>query len=339
MLACELDLPIGINVPLTLLSAVLAVFFTFAALASDILYDKYRGRRQKRKSVHKAESFLDTTRPEIISKPLLSPQDDEDEGYSDYPEDAGGPPHQSDEVSLPDSDNRPGSPFVSIHPSCESISTQRTLALPLDNSPTKVYKKMSAQSPDLDPSSPRSGLSESPAAFTEPFQTTSSEYSNSRRSSSFAGSSHSSYGLGNIINLAYRGTSPAKNAFIATGEAIYVGFTRKNIIKGLLWSLAITSMHYVGVAALRIPNGHITLNVYLVILSAFISWVVCLIGRISMSRMETHFTQQVLFSIIAATGVAGMHFTGKSLSSTLRDNTDFTQRNGGYNFLVCRRTI
>ena len=33
MLACELDLPIGINVPLTLLSAVLAVLFTFTALA------------------------------------------------------------------------------------------------------------------------------------------------------------------------------------------------------------------------------------------------------------------------------------------------------------------
>ena len=50
MLACELDLPIGLDVPLTILSSLLAVIFTFAALASDMLQEKYN-RRSRRKSI------------------------------------------------------------------------------------------------------------------------------------------------------------------------------------------------------------------------------------------------------------------------------------------------
>lgn len=55
MLACELDLPIGINVPLTLLSAMLAVFFTFAALASDLLWDTYMSSTRRHHRILKRE--------------------------------------------------------------------------------------------------------------------------------------------------------------------------------------------------------------------------------------------------------------------------------------------
>jgi NO-binding membrane sensor protein with MHYT domain len=40
--------------------------------------------------------------------------------------------------------------------------------------------------------------------------------------------------------------------------------------------------------------------------------VVCVVGCIFMSQMETHLAQQFLFSFVATTGVAAMHFTGES---------------------------
>ena len=145
----------------------------------------------------------------------------------------------------------------------------------------------------------------------------SSNFSDSRRSSSFIGSTHSSHGLANIIKSAHRGTAPAKDAFIATGETLYAGSTRRNTVKGFLWSLAISGMHYVGIAALRIPEGHSTLNPFLLVLSGLISWVVCLMGVILMSQIETHFAQQCLFSVIASTGVAAMHFNGTHVLSPI----------------------
>jgi len=121
-----------------------------------------------------------------------------------------------------------------------------------------------------------------------------------------------------MINTAYRkGTSTGKNAFLATAETLYHGLTLKNLIKGLLWSLAITSMHYVGIAGLRIPRGYFVLNPFLVILSALISWVVCLVGCILMAHMETHLPQQFLFSFVATAGVAAMHFTGKKYTQNM----------------------
>src|ERR1700760_2129684 len=45
MLAYEFDLPIGVNAPLTILSALLAVSFTFAAVAGDLLYIRYNSSR------------------------------------------------------------------------------------------------------------------------------------------------------------------------------------------------------------------------------------------------------------------------------------------------------
>lgn len=112
------------------------------------------------------------------------------------------------------------------------------------------------------------------------------------------------------MHIARRSTAPAKNAFITTGEALYSGCKPRNIVKGFLWSLAVSGMHYVGIAALQIPKGHLTLNPFLVVLSGLISWIVCLVGVILMDRIETHLAQQFLFSVVASTGVAAMHFTG-----------------------------
>ena len=94
MLACELDLTIGINVPLKILSSVLVVFFTFAALVSDLLWERYnRMGHQKRRSRRRRLSIKSTVYgsdpdtwnngSELHSRPV----EEQDVINSDYQED------------------------------------------------------------------------------------------------------------------------------------------------------------------------------------------------------------------------------------------------------------
>ena len=222
-----------------------------------------------------------------------------------------------DQIGTFNPDTPPQTPPISPQPVLHREPSNDMVDVRLNGSAVEMPTKTSSQSPE--PTTP-TRVESSESTIGDPgyprYQRRPSDQSISRRSDSFMGSTHSSYGLGNIMNLAYRGTSPAKNAFIATGEALYAGCTRKNIAKGFLWSLAITSMHYVGIAALRIPQGDFTLEPPFVILSGLLSWVVCLVGCILMSQIETHLTQQFLFAIVACTGVAAMHFTGMSVGTS-----------------------
>lgn len=325
MLACELDLPIGIDVFWTLLSSVLAVLFTFAALASDLLWDRYkRARRAKNRPFRKRRrrSLSATHQSEIAreesSNPLLDSLDDDGEDRTD----------SRDRSSTSDSlhalqleaeenvplnlDSRPPSP-KSAHRVLNGNAPQRFTSFPfslLSSGPSTKPPSQNIRSRiDTVPPDHASDKSNS----TDQLSRSSSELSMSRRSSSLMGSSNNSYGLGNVKDMAYRGTPPAKNALTATAEELYSGCTRKNIFKGFSWSLAITSMHYSGIVALRIPNGYFTLEPLFVVFSALISWVVCTVGCILMSQMESHLARQVLFSAVATTGVAAMHFTGTSV--------------------------
>ena len=338
MLACELDLPIGINVPLTLLSAALAVSFTFAALASDLLWDKYmNGRRRNRRTLKRERrppSSL-TESPTLngrdpSSQSLLDSIEEDDqerEEGDEYEEGSYDQDAEDSQSPLPspqsyfqqgrnrtfNPDTPPKTPPISPHPLLHRDIGNKASGTNLNGSAAETPTKYSVHSPGRTTPT-RIGSPESSTGLLEfpKYQRRPSEQSISRRSDSFMGSTHSSYGLGNIMNLAYRSTSPAKNAFIATGEALYAGCTSSNIAKGFLWSLAITSMHYVGIVALRIPQGDFTLEPPLVVLSGLISWVVCFVGCVLMAQIETHLTQQFLFAIVACTGVAAMHFTGKS---------------------------
>lgn len=287
MLGCELDLPIGVDVPLTIISSILAVTFTFAALASDLLYERYcRGRQQRshlRRTNRSTRGFVpDSNSGSWDNSP--KPHSEEVD-YNDHDEDSEvygllqGSLPESDAETISRASNDPGSPTNPLNSAAYGDPANKFLAL-------------SPVTPPADMSRP------------------SSAFSDSGRSSSFVGSTHSSHALANIMNIAHRSTAPAGNAFIATGEALYTGCTCKNILRGFLWSLAITGMHYVGIAALKVPQGYYTLDPFLVILSGLISWVVCLVGVILMSRIETRLAQQFLFSVVASTGVAAMHFTG-----------------------------
>lgn len=307
MLAYELDLQIGINVPLTVLSSVLAVVFTFAALGSDMLWDSYSRERQgdNRNAKKKSTKGPRVRQREIVeehdSRPLLGHA----EGEGDVSPPLDDP--ELDPLFAHRNIIEENTPFETNGQAGRHSHAENDLRNDIARKIVPIGSSM------LNLSTGRAAdpvLSNHAESSTE--QTESSDPSTPRPSSQFTGSSStSSYHLSSIMNIAYRSTSPAKNAFVATGEALYHGFTLKNIARGLLWSLAITSMHYAGIFALKIPSGHCTLHPLLVVMSAFISWVVCVVGCVLMAQMETHLSQQFLFSVVATAGVASMHFTGK----------------------------
>jgi hypothetical protein len=240
-LACELDLQIGINVPLTLLSSILAVSFTFVALTSDLLWERYRqGPQGKRRSLRTrrdtnpfggGKNAMDSS-----CRPLLSPIDEDFDPQTEHAELSSsldilrnsplkvdentplehvGPP----ESSSNDRKQRPQAPHFNH---AQLIGSPKNLAVQDQTMPLLP-----------DPNST--------TGFPDSLLRASSEHSISRRSSIIGSAHTSSYGLSTIMNLAYRSTKPAKNAFLATGEALYIGFTLKTITKGFLWSLSITS--------------------------------------------------------------------------------------------------
>jgi len=324
MLACELDLPIGIDVPLTILSAILAVFFTFVALSSDLLWNRYT-HVQKRK-VRKAKKVFRVSETSMITLSRENSakyhsarteegmgednSEEEDDEGDDVEAQTSSKNHRrsSSEESgsitpYHDDDSLPGTPTVNTTGIGNGARPQ-LIDLTRDNVTT-------VSRPTITPvrsSNPLDVYAESNSGLSESVRE--SSINGSSRRSSFMGSNASSYGLSNLINTAYQKGSSGKNAFLATGEALYHGLTYKNILKGFFWSLAITSMHYVGIAGLKVPHGYYTLNPYLFVLSGLISWIVCLVGCILMAQMETHLSQQFLFSFVATAGVAAMHFTG-----------------------------
>ena len=245
MLACELDLQIGINVPFTLLSSILAVAFTFAALGSDLLWESYnRGAHRTDKSPRKKHGNRGRrTRLTVMaqnpdSTPLLD-HAEEDGEYPSQLDSAESPPFESlsgNQLEVDESSNLEAGiqlePIISTHIALRSDPIQDVRALPQTNaSPNRVSQIPFQQ--------PQAGFSDDTASMAG---YESSEYSHSRQSSSLLDSSSTtSFGIGGLLNMAYRTTSPAKNAFVAAGEALYSGFTFKNITKGLCWSLAITS--------------------------------------------------------------------------------------------------
>jgi len=324
MLACELDLPIGLNVPLTVMSALVAVSFTFAALASDLVWDKYNGTHRRRNLARRKDPRRNTSRgTELLAAEGRSSTEallpltqecgvDEDvhggavvrEGSQSLFRNDSGADH------LQKSDRRPLSPFRDyVGPKVDSLLTG---ILKDRETPEALPTLGSIRNQELDGTPDQSPGVMSERDDTDAFSGASSEAVLSRRSSAVTQSDASTFGLGNIMSVrVYRPTAfPGKNAFVVTAKVLYVGCTWRNITRGFLWSLAITSMHYMGILALEIPDGYFKLSILLVISSALISWVVCSVGCILMAHMETQLAQQFLFSVVATTGVAAMHFTG-----------------------------
>lgn len=349
MLACEFDVKMGVNTPLTVLSAFLPVFFTFLALGSELLWDRWhngRGRkkRKSKKSRQKTTTLSPmgkhrmTMQPTLPLHPVAEEDEEEEHQREDYqdeeiapdqpllPRSYQSPARHSDtaswggrrmDFSRPSQDGSVASFDQSLLPPSPGVGMSPKV-MPRDSVRPVVVRSASGRSlHSLRLVTTQSLRDDASTGFRDDASTissgsagqSSSDVSVLRRDSS-AGSS-TSLGLSSAMGLAYR-RAPAStvNAFVATAKILYHGMTPRNIIKGFLWSIAITSMHYSGIYGLVIPQGKIILNPWIVLASALISWVVCIVGCICMAEMEARLSQQLLFSVVATTGVAAMHFTG-----------------------------
>lgn len=361
MLACELDLRIGLNVGLTILSAFLAVFFTFFALASDILWETCGRRRWKRRSAGKSADskgpagsrrLLRSNLP--FSTPQLEEPEEEEErllarharipqqrvdsvalsptAMISEPEDL--PPWMNDtneNLQIESTPARPSTPEARLPGSPGTRSEHST---PQSHSSRSLFKKPLFTVADPDNMS----MDDYGRSDSLENTSTSGEYSvdqtESSQSSTIAisTSDSSAFSLGGFDSIRIRNTQSFANLnpFVATWKALWAGLTFSNIVKGLLWSLAITSMHYSGIQALQIPRGRCVLSPGYVVLSALISWIVCSVGSILMAQMEIHLGQQLLFSVVATTGVAAMHFTGMKAASFKSYQPPSNEKERGY---------
>lgn len=271
MLSCNLDVPISLDVGLTLFTGALAVGFTLISLGKDLLRKSYN--RSPR------PDFKVTVQDEDAAAPLLE-HDVAENGFS---------LGDSSVLSEPPT-NLPS--LVPAGRSCsDGVFANHLIPAPVVDGGEDI-EELNQDMPSV-PSGSGSGSGEGPT-------------SNDPHHWSFGSSK-----VDGLKGMATQGNKPHKNAFIATFEGLIAGFSLEAVLMGLLWSLSLTCMHYGGLLAMQIPEGYMTLSPIPVLISAVISWVVCIAGYIYMTNVEPFLSQQILFSVVAAIGIATMHFTGK----------------------------
>ena len=315
MLACELPLVIGLNVPLTLLSAVLAVTFTFLALASDVIRERYLRLSRRRRSMARRHSRLGEDRGlDDSTDALLGRRASEGEQQHTMP-----PGHSNGtaKATLTRYDSGTSMTLGPLedhfafgkHPSNTIADEALTPHQLNEASPHPAWRRPLFTRKGSFPDNNSNNESNDD---TESLLWSVDEGRVRRLSSSASQSDTSSMGLPGFMSFRMPRTTTVKTTNVLVGIAylLYHGATVKNFAKGFLWSLAITSMHYVGLLALKIPGGHVTLQPFIVLLSALISWLVCTVGCILIPQIEVNLCQQLIFSVVAAAGVAAMHFTG-----------------------------
>ncbi|EXJ59967.1 hypothetical protein A1O7_04115 [Cladophialophora yegresii CBS 114405] len=310
MLACELPVLIGLNVPLTVLSAFLAVTFTFLALASDLMRERYIRFVKKRRQMARRQSKKGAARvlngsTEALLRPRTSESDHEPLSVHGQMDDAG-----NHGIIRYEGDANMTLGPLEDHFAVGKPANVATAEAPLspdrpDSPPTFAWRR------------PLLGLNassqeESSTNDTESLPWSSDGEGRPRGWSSPSHSDSSSLGLPGFMSFKVQKSNALKttNVLVGTAYLLYRGATLRHFAKGFIWSLAITSMHYVGILALKIPQGHVTLQPFIVLLSASISWLVCTIGCILIPQIEINLSQQLMFSTVAAAGVAAMHFTG-----------------------------
>lgn len=276
MLSCSLDVPIGLDVGLTLFTGALAVGFTFISLGKDVLRNSYFQNSRKELSRNVTESAVVGDDEDAVL-PLLEGELNESR------------------LSLEQA--------ITISDTAVTQISQPTAGREYSE---PVFAK------HFNPASVGEG-----AGNTEQQNQSLGVISAGPGSEERAGpDQHWSIGnsrVDGLVSMATQGNEPHnRNAFSATLNGLWAGFCLEAVLMGLLWSLSLTCMHYGGLFAMEIPEGYMSLNPLPVVISAVISWVVCIAGYIYMTNVEPFLSQQVLFSIVAAVGIATMHFTGKS---------------------------
>jgi len=313
MLSCEFDVPIGLSPSLTVLSAILAVSFTFGALSSDLIQKYWRRSRQQRPDLER--------RPSTVNDHQL---------YSELEVRESSEPLLRPSLDLPKSRSRGdvAGTRTNVSPRSRDVDHDRHGASSSDALLSNI-RATYLVSQRIEGSHMNGDVSHRlPLGLSDRNQ---GNYDDIHRDDdhddarSTAGSplrlsldgTHLQAGTADINSLRDNSVcepnaAAARNTLFFAAQAVLDGLTLVNMSKGFIWSIALTNMHFMGVKALNIPGGFVVLSPPRVILCALISWSVCCVGVILMAGMEVNIKQQLLFSVVAASGVAAVHFSGSS---------------------------
>ncbi|KAJ3037723.1 hypothetical protein HDV00_001372 [Rhizophlyctis rosea] len=91
-------------------------------------------------------------------------------------------------------------------------------------------------------------------------------------------------------------------------RVVWISCDAKMGVKSFCLAFSVFGMHYTGMFAMRM-DGVIIWDIWIVFLSFVIAWVVCCVALIFMPSQDDP-PQQLLFSLVGALGVCGMHYTG-----------------------------
>ncbi|KAH9942971.1 histidine kinase [Amylocystis lapponica] len=332
MLACRLDVKIGFDGLLTVLSAVVAVVFTFAALSSSYVTEVIEHKistwnRSLRTSLSSTWNIPVTLDPEVGYQALPHGDEQGIAGVSDQPTvEYEGYEDDFTEVAL-----EQGRPLGRDHrrtPSPQEVAFSTSV-------PTGQSRKVSYSLPagvrnttvQTPPPSPRQ---RPPLRSIEESTDAPGAESNSRSSSDSSGGSTLASGSmfwGESLHVGLSQEARARIKSHAQKQPLpergwrewarnhYETLTLLVLIRAAIWGMALVLMHYCGMWAMYIPGGRIVWNTAVVALSYVVAFAVCLVACITMERMEVHFGRQVAFSTIAALGCCSMHYTGMAAAT------------------------
>ncbi|KAH9884657.1 hypothetical protein C8Q73DRAFT_770527 [Cubamyces lactineus] len=318
MLACRLDVAIRFDIPLTILSAVVAVGFTFAALASPYAMEaiensiSIRTLSKWNEEIYASVSNLVTGRTSDDLEAAYTPlRTSADERMSEAAEESIDDDHEgsSEEDERFAEEEQPvnfasGSGFSRL-PSQHrraSFSIDGASKSPAQSATRRVVQRV------LSPNAARLSTLSTPST-TSTDTSTSSESSFTRNLS----------GLSRETRLRIR--AQAKDRPVPDfGWRYWLKAHYKSIsvflcIRAAIWAAAIVFMHYCGMWAMKVPSGRVSWNLWIVALSYLVAFSLCFVGCLSMVHMESHFGRQVTFSTIAAIGCCSMHYTGMAAAT------------------------
>ncbi|RPD69358.1 hypothetical protein L226DRAFT_539870 [Lentinus tigrinus ALCF2SS1-7] len=353
MLACRLDVDVRFDVFLTILSAVIAVFFTFAALASPYASEAIDNSTPMRTlSRWNSEvcsglvSFFMPKKPhdpEVGYAPLQTSDPDERttmSGGDDLPEEDNNSEGSSDEGEVNDAAARaqpyaapsaPISPPVRGSPSRASADRRRA-SFSLEEPPRRQTRSRnktarqrllqralgSAASGTSTPSgSSTTSSSESSSSFMRSLSGTTLATTTTTSSSSWGEPLRA--GLSRETRLRIKARAKER-PLPDLGWRYWARQHYKTIsiflfVRAAIWAAAIVFMHYCGMWAMILPEGRIAWDLRIVALSYVVAFSVCFVGSMFMVHMESHIVRQMIFSTIAAIGCCSMHYTGMAAAT------------------------
>ncbi|EGG10319.1 uncharacterized protein MELLADRAFT_115560 [Melampsora larici-populina 98AG31] len=92
------------------------------------------------------------------------------------------------------------------------------------------------------------------------------------------------------------------------GREVREGASVVHGLKALIWGSAIALMHHIGMKAMNIPEGRVIWNPVYIALSCSLVLVVSWLGCITIDQMDFHLSRQLLFATLTSLGAFGFHY-------------------------------